>query len=483
MSDFKALAKHSGNYMLATLATKALAFVSIPVYTRIMTIEEYGVVGVFMSITGVITILLTLNSEVAISRYYFDAKDEDDFKRFVGTTINLASVVFILMSLLFVAISQFIASKLSFPLLLTLSFIPVSLYSVTNNVFVQIYNPMRKSKKVAIVSSVQAYLAFGLSVVCIIFLKDEKYYGYVWGHILAMILLCFYITKQVRPYYICCFDKKHIKYILNYCLPYIPYTLSGVVLAQFSRIFIGNDQGYSLAGSYTLTTNIAALMIVVISITHKAWNPYYFQYMKDKDYRSLDNDYNLIWRVTLVSGFLLSSFGYELALILSKGGDYMKTVYVLPFLVLGYVFYQWAYVYLRNTGFAKRNIWNAYCVIISGVVNILLNAALVPLYREIGAAVATISSYMVLLVAAYVTNRFVLKEYAPPSKNFVRLFVISLPFFLCIGIVYGCLDNLFFSFVAKLLLSLAFSYIMLKPYKERALSVSINMRNKLWKNH
>lgn len=467
--------------MLATLATKALAFVSIPVYTRIMSIEEYGIVGVFMSITGVVTILLTLNSEVAISRYYFDAKDETDFKRFVGTTINLASIIFVIMSLIFVAISPFLATKLSFPLLLTLSFIPVSLYSVTNNVFVQIYNPMRKSKKVAIVSSVQAYLAFGLSAVCIMLLKEEKYYGYVWGHIIAMILLCFYIVKQVKPYYINCFDKKHIKYILNYCLPYIPYTLSGVVLAQFSRIFIGNDQGYTLAGSYTLTTNVAALMIVVISITHKAWNPYYFQYMKDKDYKSLNEDYNLIWRVTLVSGFLLSAFGYELALILSKGGDYMKTVYVLPVLVLGYVFYQWAYVYLRNTGFAKRNIWNAYCVILSGIVNIILNSILVPSYQEIGAAIATISSYLVLLAAAYLTNRFVLKEYAPPSKNFIHLFLFSLPFYACIGIVYFYCDNMIWSLAIKLILSLSFSYIMLKPYKEKAIATLINFKKSVWK--
>lgn len=482
MSDHKALAKHSWNYMLATLATKALAFVSIPVYTRIMSIEEYGIVGVFMSITGIVTVLLTLDSEVAVSRYYYEATGEKDFKRFVGTTVNLACVIFIIMSLLFVVISPFLSERLSFPLLLTLSLIPVSLYSATNSVFTQIYNPMRKSKKVAIVSSVQTYLAFGLSVICIILLKDEKYYGYVWGHILAMIILSAYIIKQVRPYYTSCFDKSHIKYIFNYCLPYIPYSLSGILLAQFSRIFIGNAQGYSLAGSYTLTTNVASLMMIVISITHKAWNPYYFQYMRERDYQSLDSDYNLIWRVTLVSGFLLSSFGYEMALVLSKGGDYMETVYVLPVLVLGYVFYQWAYVYLRNTGFAKRNIWNAYCVIFSGIVNIALNALLVPKFREIGAAAATFSSYMVLLMAAYLTNRFVLREYAPPMRNFIGLFLMSIPFFICIVILYTKVDNIFISLIIKVTLSFVFCYIMLKPYKEKMKGLATQLKEKTWKN-
>lgn len=40
MSDFKALAKHSTNYLFATMATKALAFISIPVYTRLLSVFE-----------------------------------------------------------------------------------------------------------------------------------------------------------------------------------------------------------------------------------------------------------------------------------------------------------------------------------------------------------------------------------------------------------------------------------------------------------
>lgn len=42
MSDFKALAKHSTNYLFAIMATKALAFISIPVYTRLLSIIVFG---------------------------------------------------------------------------------------------------------------------------------------------------------------------------------------------------------------------------------------------------------------------------------------------------------------------------------------------------------------------------------------------------------------------------------------------------------
>lgn len=88
MSDFKALAKHSTNYLFATMATKALAFISIPVYTRLLSVYEYGIINVFMSTVGIVQVLLTLNTEVAISRYYYDAKNEQDFKEFCSTSIK-----------------------------------------------------------------------------------------------------------------------------------------------------------------------------------------------------------------------------------------------------------------------------------------------------------------------------------------------------------------------------------------------------------
>lgn len=467
MSDHKALLKHSSNYFFATLATKALAFVSIPVYTRLLTVEEYGVVGVFMSVVGIAQVLFTLDSEVAISRYYYDAESIDDFKRFVGTTLSLTLIILCCTSMIFILITPFLADSLSFPVKLTFCLLPVALYNLTNSIFTQIYNPLLQSKKIAVVSSIQAYLAFGLSVLCMFFLPVEKYYGYVYGNIIAMILLGTYLFHQIRFYCILSFKKSHIRYILNYCIPYMPYTLSGVILLQFSRIFLGNNQGYNLAGSYTLTTNIATLMMIVVTITHNAWNPYYFRYMNAKDTTSLDSDYNLIWRTTLLIAFGLSAFGYELALALSKGGDYLKTMYVLPLLVLGYVIFQWSYVYLRNTGYAKRNIWNAYCVLISGVSNILFNAYFVSRYGEIGAAVATLSSYFILLILSYITNRFIIRGYVPHLGLFVKPFLVLVPFLIAISIIYVYHFSFVSSFILKLLLFVILSFIYFCAYKDK----------------
>lgn len=61
MSDFKALAKHSTNYLFATMATKALAFISIPVYTRLLSVYELSVLSFYqVLILFVLVIAITV---------------------------------------------------------------------------------------------------------------------------------------------------------------------------------------------------------------------------------------------------------------------------------------------------------------------------------------------------------------------------------------------------------------------------------------
>lgn len=460
MSDYKGLLKHSGNYLASTIATKALSFVSIPVYTSLLSVSDYGVFNVFLSTVDIAAVLLTLNSEVAVSRYFYDAKDETDFKRFVGTSSVLSFSIFAFLSLALVLLRGPFSQLLGFERLLTVAIIPMALFTILNNFFQQIYQPQMQSRKIAVVSCLQAYITFGLSVVFILLMKEKRYYGQVCGSIATMTLIGTYYITQIRKYAILCFDRKYLKYIFGYTLPYLPYSLSGIILIQFGKLIISNQEGFELAGQYSFASNIALLMMVLISVIHSAWNPYYFRYMDAKDYKSVDNDYDLLWRVTLVCGLLLSLFGYEIGAILGRPA-YTPSLYLVPVLVLGYIFYQWSYVYIRNVAYAKKTIWNAIVVISSGIVNILLNSMLIGKYHELGVACSFSISYLFMLLLSWAVNKWILKVYAPPVRKFLLPLLITVPV-LAFAIYMRRFPE--FSFVVvleKLAVAMVFSVILM----------------------
>lgn len=467
MSDYKALLKHSGNYFFAMVATKALDFIAIPVYTYLLTVEEYGIYSIFISTVGIATVVLPLNTEVAISRYYFDAKDERDFKLFVGASVRLTSLIFIVMALVMIIFIKPLSEFQGFEVLLTLSIIPVSLYKIVNSIFQQIYQPLLQSRKIAVVSSIQAYLAFALSIVCIYFLPEKKYYGQVWGTIIAMFIVGSYSVRQIKDYYIGSWNKYHIKYILSYSLPYLPYSLSGIIIAQLGRLIVGKSQGFEAAGVYSFASNISMAMLVLISVVHSAWNPYYFRYMTDKDYKSIDKDYDIIWRFSLFCGLGLSLFCYEIGSIVGPS-EYVKNLYLIPVLVLGYIFYQWSYVYMRNVGFAKRTIWNAVVVVVSGSVNILLNTLLIKPMGVLGIALSFTASYITMFIFGGILNKYVLKCYAPKLSQFYIPFLYTLP--VIVYSIFNPITDNALSLLLKIIIFVILSVLLFSKYYLRVMS-------------
>ena len=117
---------------------------------------------------------------------------------------------------------------------------------------------------------------------------------------------------------------------------------------------------------------------------------------------------------------------------------------------------------MRNVGYAKKTIWNAVVVVISGIVNVLLNSVLIAKYKDLGVALSFTISYLVMLITSWGINMYILKVYAPKVKAFLPLLIVSLPLFI---IGYFCKDfQISFAFImVKLFLLLVFSVLMLLP--------------------
>lgn len=82
--------KHSNNYFIGNIAVKAVGFISIPFFTRLLTTTEYGIVSVFYSFTRISSIFCSMNIHNSILRYYYDKND--DIKDFLGSTFIFQSI-------------------------------------------------------------------------------------------------------------------------------------------------------------------------------------------------------------------------------------------------------------------------------------------------------------------------------------------------------------------------------------------------------
>jgi O-antigen/teichoic acid export membrane protein len=434
MANFAAFLKHGANYLIASLATRSLAFISIPIYTRLLSTEDYGIVSVFMGVSGLLVSVIALSADRSVSRYFFDQKSELDFKRFVGTSSILAAFFFVLNSCLLVCFAEDFGKMVGLTKNVVYLFIPFSMISIVGLTFEQIYGPLKKSKEIALYSVINVFLGFALSVVFLLLMKSDKFYGQIWGQIAAGSLMFFFWIRLIKPYFVWSFDKSYIKYIFTFSVPLIPYALSSVIIEQFGKMAIGGSQGMSEAGFYNLALSVSSIVNIVVVVTHQAWNPYYFEYMNSKNYAQLDNDFIKIFKITILVAFGVASFGKELGLLLAKK-EFSGALYLIPIFTIGYIFSQLSFSYVRNFGHTKKTQYMTITILTSGISNVVLNVFFIKSLGQLGAAISFVISYIIMAVLAWFINAYFVKLHATPLKRLLVPIIVAVPFYIVLYLI------------------------------------------------
>lgn len=404
---------HFFNYFGSNIATRAVSFISIPVFTRLLSTSDYGILSLYATYVGIFGVLMTLNTHNVIGRYYYDKTGDEDFRNFVGTVFYISLACICAFLLAFFLLPEFTARLLALPRNIII-YIPVAvIIGISSSVFSQIMQPLYQSRKLALVSIFSTYASFGLAVALIFFLQKNKYMAQVWAQLFVGLLLFMYYIRQIRPYINFTYKAQYLKYIFGYSLPLIPYSLNAVILNQIDRVMINSYEGASSVGMYSFAYNIAMLMTLFVSSLNQAWIPKYFEYMNKKEYEAHDRDVYRLNKIVILGGGCLMLLGREIGVVLADK-KFHAALGIIPIVVLGYVFEGIFTIYGRNIGYSRKTGYATLIAFISGLLNIVLNVILIPRYGYMVAAWTTLASYAFMAFAAYLVSKYFLKIHFTP---------------------------------------------------------------------
>ncbi len=465
---FRDTLKHFSNYFSANAATKALGFISIPVLTRLLTPAEYGIYSVFLTYVGMFVIIMPLNAHSAISRYWYEEKD--DFDRFLGTSILLALISFGVTSLVLIVFKKQLSAFMQIDEILLLLLIPFVILRLVGLIFNQVFIPQRKSKMIARYEVIKAYGGFALGVALIFLFQSHRYYGVIAGQLIILFLVSLFMINKLKPYFYAVLNKGHLKYILKYSMPRLPHALSGIILAQFDRIMIKGYNGSEDAGLYSLAYNIGMLLSVFIIALLQAWTPDFYKSMNNKDYKTLDADIHKAFRLMLLGGMGLMLFGPDAGLILA-GKEFHASLKIIPLIVTGYVFWGLWGFFSRSISYSYKTIWLSVVSLSAGMVNIILNAIYIPRYGYVAGAVTTVVSYILMAALGWFITKYILKLHVMPMFRFAWLIILMVVFYL--PVIYFPAWNipLFPAILLKFVIFVLFGVIIFYSYRHGFLEI------------
>lgn len=380
-------------YTASNFLVRSIGFLTTPIFTRLLSKDEYGGFNNFVSWQAIAVILVTLHLEATLlsARYDFEEK----FDEYIFSMLSLSSVSCLLWYLLTWFFSDYFTSLLNMSrfqinlLMVYLLFLPaVTLFQTRERYYFKY--------KMTVLTSVILSVGTAVLSVGLVILMQKKLDGRIIGAVLPTVLLgivffIFFIKKgkMIRISY--------WKYAVPICLPYIPHLLSLTLLNSTDRVMITKFCGTEDTAMYSLAYNCGAIVTLLMTSLNSAYAPWLAESLSLKHY----NEVNKFSKTYTVS-FLFMAIGIMLVapevLLILGGEKYIEAKYVMTPVAMGCVC-QFLYTLFVNVEQINRKTFGmAIASMIAAVVNLGLNYMFIPQIGYLAAAYTTLVGYVCLLL-------------------------------------------------------------------------------------
>jgi O-antigen/teichoic acid export membrane protein len=394
------LATTGAAYTAAGILSKVIAVALLPLYTRFLTLDDYGAAEVMFASVVAASIVVRFGLIEAVLRFYY--KDGEDPDRVVASSfagLFWFSTLAALLALPFAApLSE---ALLDHPAADLMRIAIGGLWVLTMFEFLLTLFRLEERARAYFVTTIANVLAtIGLTIVLVVGL-DEGARGLLIGSYASGAVFVLGLIVVQRRRLSLRFEAGLLRRLLRFGLPTMPAEVSLYALNVIDRIIIVRTVGLAEAGLYSLAVKFAQGVNVLVRGFQLAWPPLAYSIRDDEEARRA---YATV--VTLfvagcafvVTGMWLFARWIARALAAPEFFQSWEAVGLISTAVTLYALYMVLVVILGRTG---RTEFNLPATLAALAVNVALNLLLVPSLEIVGAGIALVASYLVVLALMY----------------------------------------------------------------------------------
>ena len=425
--------KVSTAYAVCSILQKCLSFITLPLFTRLLTTEEYGQYTIYSSWSGILMIFLTLNlayGSFQTAMVKFENKRAEYITSIQGICL-LLSIVFLIIYLPFRNLWDKLFELPTFFVLLMVSEI---FFSTSTQLWMGRNRFEFKYKSVVVVTLLQSILSPVIAFILVSFLEEKGYariLGYAGINILVGMIIFLWNYKQGKTFY----NKTFWKYAFSFNIPLLAYYLSQMIFNQSDRIMISHITGTSDAAMYGVAYNLAMMINFILTAINGSYVPWMYEKMKEN--KTEDNKSISIVLSVLIGLMILCIIWYAPEIIMIMAGkEYSSATYVVAPVAMSLLLLFYCQLFINVEFYYEEKKMLVYGSIGAAILNIVLNYLFIPVFGFVAAGYTTLVSYIVFTVSNYYTMRLVLKKRKLPDimYNYKALLFIFISFII-IGIL------------------------------------------------
>ena len=432
-NPLKQLAGETAVYGLSSILARVLNFLFVPIYTRMLTQSQYGVVTEFMAYIAILQVVLVLGLETGCFRFANKEK-EDPRKVYSGALLAVFGLNLAFLACM-VAFSGPISAALGYEgYKRIIIYVAAILFcdSITAILFAKLRQE-HKAVKFAVLKTVKILTETGANLLLFFVYPAKPDFTYPVFAIFVSCVLCLLLFVPDILRLRLTWDGKVVKRMLLYSLPLMVAALPGVANDFLDRVLfryfdVNSEAWRASLGVYQAAVKLAVIMNLFIQMFRYAAEPFFFQRARDKNSKEL---YAVVMEYfTAFCGLVfLGVILYIDIISLFLGKDFRIGVGVVPIMLLSYMFLGMLFnvsMWYKLSGRTSMAIW----ITLSGlVVTAVVNIVFMPKYSYWASAFGHLASYFTMLVICVLLGA----KYNPYPYKWGRILLI----FVAMGLVYG----------------------------------------------
>ena len=389
----KTLSINTFLFAMNTLGTKFIAFFLVPLYTHVLSTEEYGKLDLMGVTSQLLVPFLTLNVRDAVLRFTLDKENKPEEVIGIGLKIfGCGSILMLLMTLVITNIEFFPYESRYYWYLYAL-FVTNALYNILS-----MYLKAENRVRLLVISGiVNSFITCILSILLLLVWK-QGVLGYMTANITGTfisIVLMIMFSGAAKAIGIKTTGKL-CKRMTAYSFPLIFSSVALWINSASDRYILTFFCGASVNGIYSVAYKIPIILSSVQDIFYNSWSISAITEFDSTDKDGfISNVYNMYSFISFVGCSVIMLMNIFFARLLYSNDFYQAWQYV-PILLLGMVFYGMSLfegclftAVKRTKTISATTLAGAFC-------NTLLNIILIPYIGAFGAAIATGIGYFIM---------------------------------------------------------------------------------------
>lgn len=452
MSREKSLVKNTIIITIGKVSTQLITFLLLPIYTALLSTEEFGIVDLLNTIVSLCLPIVTFQIEQALFRTLIDNRENElKIKNTITTTIITVIIQSIIYLLIFCIVAPFINNNYKY-------FLATNVIAcIFSSIMLQISRGLGDNKKYAIGSFLTALVTVLLNVLFIVFFKWGAYgmlAASLIGNIVCSIYIC--INKKIYQYIdINLYSKKLLKKLWKYSFPLIPNSISWWIFNSSDRIIVSSVLGIAQNGILSAAYKFSSVYITLYGIFNMTWTESASLHINDKDngefFSKIINTTLKLFTAICFGIIACMPFIFPIMINEKFGSAYNQ----IPILMLSSLFnvvvglLSVIYIAKKDTkAVAKTSIFAA-------IINLIVNLGLIKFIGLYAASISTLAAYFIMSIY----RLHDVKKYITIKLD--KKFILSSAIMIVILFVSYYINNLYLN-IAIVLITVLYAWLVNK---------------------